>query len=474
MAIITHEMENEQRVSSRIRSFFKRYQIGELLHRCNAYKHSGIPVVSIVIYLFCLVFRNRSMYLDMTSDRKSCDFKQDTVYRLKNAAHIHWLRFTTLLAAKIIKETLQPLTSEERDDVLIVDDSVFERPRSKKVELLAWIFDHAHHRTVRGFQMLSLGWSDGATFLPVNSCLVSTANAEKRINEAKTMTANSIGAQRRRLAQEEKPDIVPKLIKEALSADISAKYVLFDSWYCIPKVIHAVQQMGLNVVAMAKRSNKKYVFNAQRLNCKEIFARSKKRRGRSRYLLSVNAQLPYQPDKESEEILIPVKLVFVRNKNKRNEYLVLLSTDLSLSEEDVIRIYSKRWDIEVFFKTCKSVLRLTDECRSMSYDAMCAQTAIVFARYMLLAVEARQEKDIRTAGPLFCAICDEIADVTFGQAFGILQQIWTNLLRDLNLPEERITALFTQLCRDLPKDVAKLLGVWVESATAACVLGCEV
>jgi len=320
---------------------------------------------------------------------------------------------------------------------------------------------------VRGFQMLTLGWSDGATFLPVNSCLVSTANAEKRINEAKTMLANSIGAQRRLLAQMEKPDIVPKLIKDALSAGISAKYVLFDSWYCIPKVIHAVQQIGLNVVTIAKRSNKKYVFNGQRLNCKEIFTQSKKRRGRSKYLLSVNAQLPYQPDQKSEEILIPVKLVFVRNKNKRNEYLVLLSTDLSLSEEDVIRIYSKRWDIEVFFKTCKSVLKLTGECRSLSYDAMCAQTAIVFARYMLLAVEARQEKDIRTAGPLLCAICDEIADVTFGQAFEILQQIWTNLLRELNLPEERITALFTQLCCDLPKDVAQLLGIWAENALVA-------
>lgn len=467
MAIITQEIENEQQFSSRIRSFFKRYQIGALLQRCNAYKCAGIPVVSIVMYLFCLVFRNRSMYLDMTSERKACDFKQDTVYRLKNAAHINWLRFTTLLSAKIIKETIQPLTSKEREDVFIVDDSVFERSRSKKVELLAWIFDHAHHRTVRGFQMLTLGWSDGATFLPVNSCLVSTANAEKRINEAKTMSANSIGAQRRQLAQMEKPDIVPKLLKEALSAGISAKYVLFDSWYCIPKVIYAVQQMGLNVVAMAKRSNKKYLFNGQRLNCKEIFSLSKKRRGRSKYLLSVNAQLPYQADKKSEEILIPVKLVFVRNKNKRNEYLILLSTDLSLSEEDVIRIYSKRWDIEVFFKTCKSVLKLTGECRSMSYDAMCAQTAIVFARFMLLAVEARQEKDLRTAGPLFCAICDEIADVTFGQAFEILQQIWINLLRELNLPEERIAALFKQLCQNLPKDVAQLLGVWADNATAA-------
>lgn len=80
-------------------------------------------------------------------------------------------------------------------------------------------------------------------------------------------------------------------------------------------------------------------------------AANKKRRGRSKYLLSVNVKLPCQPEKEkgakeqSEEILIPVKLVYVRNRNKRNEYLLLSSTDLSLSEEEIIQLYGKRWKI---------------------------------------------------------------------------------------------------------------------------------
>ena len=59
----------------------------------------------------------------------------------------------------------------------------------------------------------------------------------------------------------------------------------------------------------------------------------------------------------------------------------------------MIQLYGKRRDIEVFFKTCKSVLRLTKECRSLSYDAMCAQTAIVFMRYLFLAVGVREDSD---------------------------------------------------------------------------------
>ena len=116
MAIITQTHENEQRFSCRVATFFKRYQIGGILRKCNAYKHSGIPVVVIVMYLFCLVFRNRSMYLDMRSGRNTCDFGRDTVYRLKNSLYVNWQRFVTLLSARLITETIQPLTSEKRRD----------------------------------------------------------------------------------------------------------------------------------------------------------------------------------------------------------------------------------------------------------------------------------------------------------------------------------------------------------------------
>ena len=66
---------------------------------------------------------------------------------------------------------------------------------------------------------------------------------------------------------------------------------------------------------------------------------------------------------------------------------------MELSEEVIVRLYGKRWSIEVFFKMCKSYLRLGKECRSVSYDAMVAHVAIVFSRYMLLAVEQRENRD---------------------------------------------------------------------------------
>ena len=108
------------------------------------------------------------------------DFAKDTVYRFMKMVQINWMRFTTILASRIINNAILPLDSEDRANVLIIDDSKFERNRSKKVELHAKVYDHTKHKYRFGFRMLTLGWSDGSTFLPVNSILLSTENKKRR------------------------------------------------------------------------------------------------------------------------------------------------------------------------------------------------------------------------------------------------------------------------------------------------------
>ena len=120
------------------------------------------------------------MYMNLLTGRNTPAFAQDTVYRFMKRIEINCIRFTTVLSSRIINEAIVPLDSEDRANVLIIDDSMFERNRSKKVELLAKVFDHAKHAYKFGFRMLTLGWSDGSTFLPVNSVLLSTDNKRSK------------------------------------------------------------------------------------------------------------------------------------------------------------------------------------------------------------------------------------------------------------------------------------------------------
>jgi len=81
---------------------------------------------------------------------------------------------------------------------------------------------------------------------------------------------------------------------------------------------------------------------------------------------------------------LPCKLVFVRDRRK-SDWLALLSTDVDLSAEDIVRTYGKRWDIEVFFKMIKQHLSLAKEIQYRDYDALIGHTSILFMRYMFLA-----------------------------------------------------------------------------------------
>ena len=135
---------------------------------------------------------------------------------------------------------------------------MFERNRSKKIELLTKVYDHAKHAYKFGFRMLTLGWSDGSTFLPVNSVLLSSENKKNRVNEASEMDKRSVGYKRRQLSMQKGTSVMLELLKQAKRAAIPAKYVLFDSWFSSPSSIHAVKEIGYDVIAMVKKTPKMF------------------------------------------------------------------------------------------------------------------------------------------------------------------------------------------------------------------------
>ena len=443
---ITQANQNDKQISKSIKRFFTRFHISSALKASNAYKKKGFPVVEVFQYLFLLIFSNRSMYMSLITGKNSPGFAKDTVYRFMKMIQINWLHFTTLLASRIIKDAIVPLDSEDRANVLIIDDSMFERNRSKKVELLAKAYDHANHRYRFGFRMLTLGWSDGNTFLPVNSVLLSSENKKNRVNEASEVDKRTVGYKRRMLSMQKGTQAMLELLKATKKANIPAKYVLFDSWFSSPSTLHAVKSIGYDVIGMVKKSPKMFFrYNGEDMSLITIYHQNKKRRGRSKYLLSVVVDVV----KDGE--IIPAKVVYVRNRNKKKEYLCLISTDTTLDENEIIRIYGKRWDIEVFFKVCKSYLNLSKECNSLSYDAMTAHTAVVFTRYMMLSLESRESNDSRSLGELFLYFSDEMSDITWIQAFQMLLQMFRTMLSDnTELSENKIDELVDTFMNTVP------------------------
>ena len=282
--------------------------------------------------------------MQLATGRFAEAFGKNTVYRFLSAAKTNWVRFVLRLSERIINRAIRPLTGKDRKDVFIIDDTLFARTGGKKTELCSRVFDHVSMRYRRGYRLLTLGWSDGNSFLPITGRLLASNND------------------------------------------------------------------------------------------KQIFAASKKRRGRSKYLLSVDVTLT---DREGKAA--PARIVCVRNRNNRKDWITFISTDVSLSPEEILRIYGKCWEIDVFFKTCKSMLRLGSECHCLSCDALNARVSLVFVRYMLLWLQKRCNEDDRTIGELFLMMVDELADTTFARAMQLIVDAMLQIVREhFGLSEEQL------------------------------------
>lgn len=200
------------------------------------------------------------------------------------------------------------------------------------------------------------------------------------------------------------------------------------------------------MIGMVKKTPKMFFrYNNEDMPLTSIYKKNKKKRGRSKYLLSVMIEVV------KDGGIIPAKVVYVRNRNKKKDCLCLISTDISLNEEEIIRIYGKRWDTEVFFKVCKSYLNLSKECNALSYDAMTAHTAVVFTRYMMLSLESREANDQRSMGEILLYFTDEMSDITWIQAFQMLLEMFRTILADnTELSEEKIDELVDAFMNTLP------------------------
>jgi hypothetical protein len=449
--MIHYNDSSEQTKNTFLRTFTT-LELSKLLRNSGIRKSKGVPVIDVFKFLILLVFQGKNLYRFLDSSRGDTTYSKNTMYRLLNDSTHNWRRFLLTLSARVIS-SLNILTHSERVNVLILDDSIIPRNRSKNVELLAKVHDHTSNRFKKGFTMLALGWSDGYSFIPTDFAMLSSANKENRYQEVDAkIDKRTNGYKRRNEAVQKKSDIAVKLIQNTLNQGIKADYVLMDTWFTHEPLIKSCLDTGLDVIGMVKQMKQKYTYQGKCYELKELRTLLPKcRNGNIIGSVLVKTKMG-----------IPVKLVYVKNRNKRQDWLVILSTDSTLSNEEIVRIYGNRWSIEVFFKSTKSFMKLGNEFQGRSYDMMISHTTIVFTRYIMIEWLRREEKDQKTLGELFFRFCEDIQDMDLATALQNLMSLVVELGSDItrsttdtikcqlqqwiNQQASFIKALFTDFC----------------------------
>ncbi|MFH2122366.1 MAG: transposase [Pseudomonadota bacterium] len=422
------DQQEAKQLQNRISTFIKDFKIGTLLHGNGIRKLRGVSPLTLFTVIFSLPFKGVNFAQGIVGN-PDLGFKKDAAYDfLKNPSH-NWRKFMLNLAAIVVR-FFDILTSEEREKVLIFDDSTYDRSRSRMVELLAWIYDHNSGRNLKGFRLLTLGWSDGNSFLPLDFVLCSSTKSDKRLQGiTKELDKRSCGYKRRIEALTKSTEHLETMVKRAIRFGLRADYILMDSWFCFPKILAALGK-HLPLICMTKNMpTLLYRYQGQWMRLGKLYSLLRKRPGKAKILASVVAET-----KEGQQ----VKIVFVRNRNKKRQWLGIVSTDTELQNEEIVRIYGKRWDIEVFFKMMKHYLNLERETQLRDYDGMVAHITIAMSRYIFLAFEQRCHDDHRTLGSLFFACSDEMKDLSLFEALQRILGMTMDKIRSAGIVTEDV------------------------------------
>lgn len=120
------------------------------------------------------------------------------------------------------------------------------------------------------FRMVTMGWSDGHNFLPLDFALLSSSkSAINGISE--NIDKRSHGYKRRQEAPRTAPQVVASMLDRALAAGATASYVLMDSWFTHAPLIGEIVARGLDVFGMVNNNNKRFLAQGRKLSLKELY-----------------------------------------------------------------------------------------------------------------------------------------------------------------------------------------------------------
>ena len=336
---IPPEQQEAKRLHGRISSFLEDFKVGTLLNSSGIRKLRGAKPLVVFTAIFALPFGGVNFFRGIVNNPE-LGFAKDAAYEFLKNPRYNWRKLLLDLVTVVVR-FMEVLTSEAREKVLVIDDSTYDRSRSRMVELLAWVHDHTGNRSIKGFRLLTLGWSDGVSFLPLDFILCSSTKASKRLQGIrKELDKRCCGYKRRMEAMVKSTEHLEAMVKRVLARGIRADYLLMDSWFAFPSLLASLGR-HLPVICMGKDMPKIfYSHQGQWLSLGRLFAKLKKRPGKARILTSVVVATRREQK---------VRIVFVRHHHKRR-WLAIFSTKVDLADEEIVRIYGKRWNIEVCFK----------------------------------------------------------------------------------------------------------------------------
>jgi len=228
------------------------------------------------------------------------------------------------------------LEIESEDGVLIIDDTIEEKPYTDENAIVCWHFDHTQGKSVKGIQLVSALVRYGDTVLPVAFEVV---RKEEEWEDPKT-------GKKKRRSNRTKNEMFRDMIRGSVAQRLKYHYVVADSWYAAKENMEYI------------RTCRKHFIFALKDNRTVALSRKEKLAGKFQSIASLQLETGQAVQVYIQGLDFPVRLVkqVFTNKDGSRGVLFLACSDLSLDYERIVEIYKKRWRIEEYHKSIKSNL----------------------------------------------------------------------------------------------------------------------
>ena len=223
---------------------------------------------------------------------------------------------------------------ESAEGVMIVDDSIAEKPYTDENEIICWHYDHAQQRSIKGINFVTCLYHNQGVSLPVGFELVQKT---ERYTDPKS------GKEKRR-SKRTKNEMYRDLMQQAVKNQIPFKYALNDIWFASAENMNFVKITLQKEFAMPLKGNRKVATSADA-----------KQQGRYQRVdtLELEPMNPVTVYLEGVELaLLLIKQVFT-NEDGSTGIQYLVTSDTTLDGNGITAIYQKRWNVEPDHKSLK-------------------------------------------------------------------------------------------------------------------------
>jgi hypothetical protein len=225
---------------------------------------------------------------------------------------------------------------EGEEGVLIIDDTIEEKPYTDESELICWHYDHSEGRNVKGINLLSTLYQVGDLSVPVAFELVK--KTEWVFNKKKDRW--------QRKSPQTKNQLYRQLLKACAKNRMKFRYVLNDVWYASSENMRYIKEGLRKEFIMPLKTNRKVALSLE-----------EKKRGEYEQVGSLEPEPGTVREVYLEQVDFPlllVKQVFKNEGDGSEGVLYLVSSDLTLDYERLTAIYQRRWKVEEYHKSLKS------------------------------------------------------------------------------------------------------------------------